>query len=131
MANVIFRKPKTADEILFDAKRSQLAAIEQSRKDAEAYGVNLNGIRYAGDPSNRQALSEVLDLADATGMTIILAWKDSDGGFHSDHPVADVRQALLDIAARRGNLIAQEGALAAQIAAAETVEAVEAITWEG
>ncbi|MGQ7247611.1 DUF4376 domain-containing protein [Halomonas sp. V046] len=124
-------KPKSAADRLSDAQASKLATIEQSRKDAEAYGVNLNGIRYAGDPSNRQALSEVLDLAEATGMTIISAWKDSDGGFHSDHPVADVRQALLDIAARRGDLIAQEGALAAQIAAAETVEAVEAITWKG
>ena len=104
--------------------------IEAQRKLDEEKGVTVNGVRYAGDPSNRQALSEVLDLAEATGMTTISAWKDSDGVFHSDQPVADIRQALLDIAARRGELIAQEGSLAAKVAAAETVEAVEAISWE-
>ncbi|MGQ7248294.1 DUF4376 domain-containing protein [Halomonas sp. V046] len=131
MGNVSWIAPKSEADKLSDTKITQLTKIEQSRKDAEAYGVNLNGIRYAGDPSNRQALSEVLDLAEATDTTIISAWKDSDDQFHSDHPVADVRQALLDIAARRGDLIAQEGALAAQITAAKTVEAVEAITWKG
>ncbi|MBS8267212.1 DUF4376 domain-containing protein [Halomonas litopenaei] len=130
MGNVYWIPPKTEAERLFDSKAAKLTEIEQSRKGAEAYGVILNGVRYAGDPSNRQALSEVLDLAEATGMTTISAWKDSDGGFHADHPVADVRQALLNIAARRGDLIAQEGALAEKIAAAETVEAVEVIGWE-
>lgn len=107
-------------------------ALEAGRKMAEKVGVTLGGIRYAGDPSNRQALMEALDLADTTGQTTFASWKDSDDRFHTDHLVADVRQALNDIAARRGQLIAREGELNAQIDAAleaEDRDALEAIEW--
>lgn len=107
-------------------------ALESGRKAAEQVGITYNGIRYAGDPGNRQALMEALDLADTTGQTTFASWKDSDGRFHVDHPVDDVRQALLDIATRRGQLIAREGELNAQIDTALTAEdrdALEAIEW--
>ena len=44
-------------------KTSLKAALEESRKEAEAEGVTINGIRYSGDPSNRQALLEVVQFA--------------------------------------------------------------------
>ncbi|WP_152662867.1 DUF4376 domain-containing protein [Halomonas sp. HG01] len=106
--------------------------LEAGRKASEQAGITYNGIRYAGDPSNRQALMEALDLADTTGQTTFASWKDSDGLFHADHPVSDVRQALLDIATRRGQLIAREGELNAQIdtaLAAEDRAALEAVEW--
>ncbi|MCE8027555.1 hypothetical protein HOP54_02475 [Halomonas daqingensis] len=112
--------------------------LESGRKLSEQAGVTLNGIRYAGDPGNRQALAESLDLAAETGQTTFAAWKDSDDLFHADHPVADVRHALLDIATRRGQLIAREGELNAQIDAIladeqlsddEKRQQLEAVEW--
>lgn len=122
-------------EDIAERKRSDL---ETGRMAAEATGVTLGGIRYAGDPSNRNALREALDLVDVTGQAEFAIWKDSDSKFHPNHPVVDVRQALLDIATRRGQLIAREGELNAQIDAiladdalddAEKRVALEAVVW--
>jgi len=115
-----------------DLAARQRASIEDGRKSAEAAGVTVNAIRYAGDPGNRAALREALDFASAQGLTTFASWKDSDDVFHADHPVADVDQALNDIAARRGQLIAREGELVAQINAAEKNgdrAGIEAVTW--
>ncbi|WP_081945869.1 DUF4376 domain-containing protein [Halomonas salina] len=119
-------------EPLADIAVRKRDALESGRKAAEQAGIIYNGIRYAGDPSNRQALMEALDLADTTGQTVFASWKDSDDQFHSDHLVADVRQALLDIGTRRGQLIAREGELNAQIdtaLAAEDRTALETVEW--
>ncbi|WP_287163799.1 DUF4376 domain-containing protein [Halomonas sp.] len=119
-------------ESLTDIATRKREALEVGRKASEQAGITYNGIRYAGDPSNRQALMEALDLADTTGQTTFASWKDSDGLFHADHPVADVRQALLDIATRRGQLIVHEGELNAQIDTALVAEdrtALEAVEW--
>lgn len=106
--------------------------IEAGRKASEHAGIIHNGIRYAGGPSNRQALQEALGLADSTGHETFQSWKDSDGRFHVNHPVADVRQALLSIVERRGRLIAREGELNADIDAALDADdraALEAVEW--
>lgn len=106
--------------------------IEDGRKTSEHAGVVFNNVRYAGDPSNRQALREALDLAEETGITTFPSWKDSDGEFSKDHSVEDIHQALMAIAARRSQLIAREGELNAQIDAAleaEDRDALEVIEW--
>jgi hypothetical protein len=121
--------PLTDAERLSNAKAAKRDAIEQARKDAEREGVTVDGIRYAGDPSNRQELSQALDLAAVTDQTHFARWKDSDGEFHAAHPVADVNAALLAIGQRRGELIDREGVLNEQISAATDVETVEAIQW--
>ena len=115
--------------VLADVKAAKRAALETDRKAAEREGVTVEGIRYAGDPSNRQALSEALDFAAITGQTHFSRWKDSDGQFHTAHPVEDVRAALLAVGQRRGELLDREGVLNAQIIAANDVETVEAIQW--
>lgn len=115
-----------------DLAARQRTTIENARKTAEATGVTVNAIRYAGDAGNRAALREAVDFADAAGLTTFASWKDSDDQFHANHLVADVRQALSDIAARRGQLIAREGELVADINAAEQAEdreALGAIEW--
>lgn len=91
-------------------------AIKAERKRAEAQGVMHNGIRYAGDPSNRQAMQEALMAADDGGMTVFAAWKDSDGSYHDDVPVADVRDALRKIGQRRAHLIGLEAQYVAAVA---------------
>ncbi|WP_417329564.1 DUF4376 domain-containing protein [Halomonas cupida] len=113
------------------AARKRLV-IEDERKAAEQAGVVINNVRYAGDPSNRQALREALDLAAETGMEMFPSWKDSDGEFRPQLPVADIHKALLAIAERRSHLIAREGELNAQIDAALEADdraAIEAIEW--
>ena len=104
---------------------SQLSAM---RKAQEAQGITLNGIRYAGDPSNRQALQEAISFMEDAGLTQFTSFKDSDNGFHADHPLIDVVDAYRAIGARRASLIAAEGEYAAQIIAGTLTDLSE-VTW--
>lgn len=110
-------------------KADLIATLEPQRKDAEAKGVIINGIRYAGDPSNRQALGEALEYASVSDVTVFSGWKDSDGKFHLNHPVADVRNAYEAIGTRRSALIALEGTYASEIMSGTLVH-VDGLSWE-
>jgi hypothetical protein len=83
--------------------------ITAQRKAAEARGVMVSGVRYSGEASNRQALQEARLAAQDSGQTTFLAWKDSDGQFIANHPVADVEQAFRLIGQLRSELIRLEG----------------------
>ena len=115
----ILRAP-TAGQLL-----SQLSA---ARKAQEQQGVVINGIRYAGDPGNRQALQEAIAFMDDAGLTEFESWKDSDDVFHANHPLADVRDAYRAIGIHRVALIAAEGEYAAQITAGTLTDLSE-VTW--
>ena len=110
-------------------KADLVAKLEPQRKAAEAEGVIINGIRYAGDPSNRQALGEALEYASVSDVTVFSGWKDSDGKFHLNHPVADVRNAYEAIGTRRSALIALEGTYASEIMSGTLVH-VDGLSWE-
>ena len=105
-----------------------LAQLSAARKAQEQQGVTLNGIRYAGDPSNRQALQEAISFMEDAGLTQFPSFKDSDNGFHVDHPLADVVDAYRAIGSRRAQLIAAEGEYAAQIIAGTLTDLSE-VTW--
>lgn len=101
---------------LLDYRRSMVEPLVRAqRKAAERQGVTLNGVRYAGDPGNRQALQEAILSADDGQLTAFSAWKDSDNQFHQDHPVADVKDALRAIGQRRSALIALESLYVGQV----------------
>ena len=119
----------TAEQKAEQRKAQLLVALESERKDAEALGVTINGIRYSGDPSNRAALMEVVQFAREAQQTTFTAWKDSDGQFHANHPLMDVEQALQAIAQRRGALIALEGHYQVQVVAGE-IDSTEGLSWE-
>ena len=61
-----------------------LQQLTQARKEQERQGVTINGIRYAGDPGNRQALQEAIAFMEDAGLTQFPSFKDSDNGFHVD-----------------------------------------------
>jgi len=105
-----------------------LSQLTAARKEQERQGVTINGIRYAGDPSNRQALQEAIAFMDYAGQTEFESWKDSDNIFHADHPLADVVVAYQVIGARRAELIAAEGEYAAQITSG-TFTDLSLVTW--
>ncbi|NWN92309.1 DUF4376 domain-containing protein [Marinobacter adhaerens] len=109
------------DQAKFEAyQRAQVdPAVRAQRQVAERDGVVINGVRYSGDPANRQALQEAIMAADDTNMQTFGAWKDSDNNFLSDHPVADVKAALRAIGARRSALIALESLYVEQVASGE------------
>lgn len=117
------------DVSLDDAKRDKAAGIEADRKAAERQGVTLEGVRYAGDADNRQALREAIEYAEAEGRDTFDAWKTSDGDFIEGHPLAAVKDAYQAIGARRSELIAREGALLAEVEAAEDRDTLEGIEW--
>ena len=112
-----------------DLQKSKRGEILQARKGLERQGVTVNGVRYAGDSDNRRDMKEALDYCTQTGVVAFSAWKDADGGFHPNHPVSDVRAALMRIAMQRGSLIAQEGELMARIDAATTEQDLADINW--
>ena len=104
---------------------AQLAAERQAQ---ERQGVTINGIRYAGDPGNRQAISEAMQFMADAEATEFPIWKDSDDVFHVDHPLIDVVDAYRAIGARRVQLIAAEGEYAAQVVDGSLTE-VTGLTW--
>jgi hypothetical protein len=104
-----------------------LAQLTAARKEQEQQGVTVNGIRYAGDPGNRQALQEAISFMDDAGLTEFPKWKDSDGQFHVDHPMSDVLEAYRAIGARRASLIKAEGQYAEQIAAGTLTDLSEVV----
>ena len=102
--------------------------IERQRKEAEAEGVVVNGVRYSGSPDNRASLLEVVQFAREASVTTFPQWKDSDDNFHANHPLADVEQALQAIAPRRSALIAKEGQFIGQ-AEAGSLTGIEGLDW--
>ena len=104
-----------------------LQQLTQQRKEQEHQGVTINGIRYAGDPGNRQALQEAIAFMDDAGLTEFESWKDSDNVFHASHPLDDVVDAYQAIGARRSQLITTEGEYAAQIIAGTLTDLTEVV----
>ena len=104
-----------------------LQRLTQARKEQETQGVTINGIRYAGDPGNRQALQEAIAFMDDAGLTEFPGWKDSDNKFHVNHPLADVVDAYRAVGMRRVALIAAEGEYAAQITAGTLTDLSEVV----
>ena len=119
-AKLVERKKPTTDQLL--------RQLTSDRKAQERQGVTINGIRYAGDPGNRQTLQEAITYIEDAGLTEFPTWKDSDGVFHQNNPLADVKDAARAIGARRSQLIAAEGEYAAQIAAGTLIDLSE-VTW--
>ena len=52
-----------------------VAQLTAARKEQEQQGVDINGIRYAGDPGNRQALQEAIAFMDDAGLRSLKAGK--------------------------------------------------------
>ena len=111
-----------------EIRQALITQLTQARKEQEQQGVVINGIRYAGDPGNRQALQEAIAFMDYAGLTEFLSWKDSDNAFHASHPLVDVVDAYQAIGARRAQLIATEGEYAAQITGG-TFTDLSLVTW--
>jgi hypothetical protein len=104
-----------------------ITQLTAARKEQERQGVVINGIRYAGDPGNRQALQEAIAFMDDAGLTEFENWKDSDNIFHASHPLADVFDAYHAVGMRRAALIAAEGQYAAQITAGTLTDLSEVV----
>ena len=104
-----------------------LVQLSAARKAQELKGVTVNGIRYAGDPGNRQALKEAIEFMEDAGLTEFQKWKCSDDEFHVNHPLADVFDAYRAVGMRRVALIAAEGEYAAQIIAGTLTDLTEVV----
>ena len=121
------------DKIIADRNKPTtdqlLQRLTQARKEQERQGVTINGIRYAGDPGNRQTLQEAITYIEDAGLAEFPSWKDSDGVFHAGHLLSDVVDAYQAIGERRAALIAIEGEYAAQITAG-TLTDLNEVTWE-
>jgi hypothetical protein len=110
-----------------EISQALITQLTAARKEQERQGVVINGIRYAGDPGNRQALQESIGFMDDAGLTEFESWKDSDDEFHVNHPLADVFDAYRAVGMRRVALIAAEGEYAAQITAGTLTDLSEVV----
>jgi len=104
-----------------------LRQLTQARKSQERQGVTINGIRYAGDPGNRQTLQEAITYIEDAGLTKFPKWKDSDNQFHAGHLLSDVVDAYQAIGERRAALIAIEGEYAEKIIAGTLTDLTEVV----
>jgi hypothetical protein len=104
-----------------------LSQLTAARKEQETQGVTINDIRYAGDPSNRQALQEAIAFMEDAGLTKFPKWKDSDNQFHAGHLLSDVVDAYQAIGERRAALIAIEGEYAEKIIAGTLTDLSEVV----
>jgi len=119
-AELAARNKPTTDQLL--------QQLTQARKEQERQGVTINGIRYAGDPGNRQALQEAIAFMEDATLTEFPSFKDSDNGFHADHPLTDVVDAYRAIGIQRAALIANEGNYAQQITSGKLTD-LKKVTW--
>ena len=110
-----------------EVKKQLMSDLSAARKEQERQGVTINGIRYAGDPGNRQTLQEAITYIEDAGLAEFPSWKDSDGVFHQNTPLADVKDAARAIGARRSQLIAAEGEYAAQSIAGTLTDLTEVV----
>jgi hypothetical protein len=110
-----------------EISQALISQLTAARKEQEQQGVVINGIRYAGDPGNRQSLQEAIAFMENASLTEFPTWKDSDDVFHADHPLADVKDAARAIGARRSQLVAAEGEYAAQIMAGTLTDLSEVV----
>ena len=104
-----------------------LQQLTQARIEQVTQGITVNGIRYAGDPGNRQALQEAIEFMNDAGLTEFPAWKDSDDVFHAGHLLSDVVDAYQAIGERRAALIAIEGEYAEKIIAGTLTDLSEVV----
>ena len=104
-----------------------LGQLSAARKEQESKGVTLNGVRYAGNPGNRQALQEAIAFMEDAGLTKFPKWKDSDNQFHAGHLLSDVIDAYQAIGERRAALIAIEGEYAEKIIAGTLTDLSEVV----
>jgi len=111
-----------------EVKKQLMSDLSAARKEQEQQGVVINGLRYAGDPGNRQALQEAIAFMEDAGLTEFESWKDSDNKFRASHPLIDVVDAYQVIGAHRAELIATEGEYAAQITGG-TFTDLSLVTW--
>ena len=110
-----------------EISQALITQLTQARKEQEQQGVVINNIRYAGNPGNRQTLQEAITYIEDAGLAEFPSWKDSDGVFHQNNPLADVKDAARAIGARRSQLIAAEGEYAAQIIAGTLTDLTEVV----
>lgn len=109
-------------------QRNIISILEKKRKEQESFGITLNFVRYAGDKGNRQAIQEALRAAEEHDITTFESWKDSDGNYHANHPIADVKEAYRQIELRRMALITKESEYAAAIKAGSKID-VGGLQW--
>ena len=119
------------DQIIADRNKPTtiqlLQQLTQARKAQEQQGIMINGIRYAGDPGNRQALQEAIEFMNDAGLTEFPKWKCSDDEFHAGHLLSDVVDAYQAIGERRAALIAIEGEYAEKIIAGTLTDLSEVV----
>jgi hypothetical protein len=117
---------------LEDAKAAKLARIRAARHAVEYGGMMHDGVMYDSDATARAKYSETARVFDLMPEMVVEGWKASDGqdgqGFY-----VTMTQALLDALTLAGAqhdaaCFAWERERAAEVAAAETVEEVEAVS---
>lgn len=122
--NIEWTNAPTKEDVCEDL----ISRLSRQRKLVETEGVVVSGARFAGNPENRQAITEALKMAEASSMDSFSVWKDSDNKFVKNLSVTDVETALRQIGERRQQLIAKESEHVDQINAG-TLTDINELDW--
>ena len=112
---------------LESAKTSKLIELADARWRFETSGVVLNGVRIKTDRESQATLSGAyVTLKD--GLATSIDWK-ADGGVWTQLTLAQITPIAQAVAAHVQGAFSMERQLSEQVAAATTIEQVQAITW--
>lgn len=113
-------------------KVAKLARIRAARHAVEFGGMMHDGVMYDSDATARAKYSETARVFDLMPEMVVEGWKASDGpdgqGIYVTMTQALIEALTLAGAQHDGACFAWERARAAEVAAAETVEEVEAVS---
>jgi len=113
---------------LAEAQTAQVAAIQSSFGAACAQAVtDSNGVAWSGGEQSALSLDGAIRLAQQLNQTTVDLW-DASNAKHS-LSIADAQAAAQAVASQYQSDYAKWQSLRAQIMAATTVSAVQAITW--
>lgn len=112
---------------LATAKALKLAEIAAARYAFETGGVGLGGITYSTDRQTQATITGAL-VGMSNGMLQSIDWKANDTQWVT-LSLAQMQELAQTVAGHVQSSFSLEKTLAAQVSAAETIEAVQAIGW--
>lgn len=126
-ASGAFSPDSVAPDTLGTAKQRKLAELAAKRYAFETGGVNLNGTTFSTDRQTQATITGAL-VGMSNGMLQSIDWKANDTHWVT-LTAAQMQELAQTVADHVQTSFSLEKTLAAQVAAAQTVEEVQAIGW--
>lgn len=118
--------PEVIQPTLEEVKAAKLATLAAGRYNQEVGGITVDGVTIATDRDSQAMMTGAL-LSLQSGLVASVNWKGENEWVSLT--LAELEPIAQAVSMHVQACFTKEGQLAAQVAAAETVEAVNAIAW--